>query len=345
MAETEQRTRTKREASIVDVAREAGVSAQTVSRVAGGKDVVKAETRERVLATMQKLGYRPNSAARALKSGRFRTIGVVMSGLGSYGNMHSLEGISNAAAKAGYSVILTVLGSITQAGFTGAFARFSEQAVDGVIAILEAHELAGRDVILPTGFPVVVIDSRESDSYPVVDADQQQGARLATEHLLDLGHSTVWHVRGPLEAYSADRRAVAWQQVLEERGCPVPEVQQGDWSAMSGYEIGLALAKNSEVTAVFAANDQMALGLLRAFAESGRRVPADISIVGFDDMAEAKNFLPPLTTIRQHFDQVGTQAVDDLIAAIDGSPRSGATRIPTELIPRASTAPPPSAMS
>ena len=332
-------TPSRREPSINDVARAAGVSAQTVSRVATGKDVVRAETRDRVVEAMQRLGYRPNGAARALKSGRFRNIGVIMFSLSTYGNMRTLEAIASEATTAGYSLTLIPLDAATQSSVSGAFARLSEQAVDGIIILIEAHRLNESDVELPTGMPVVVLDSSAHYDLPVVDTDQAQGARLATEHLLGLGHETVWHVTGPQESFSAQRRQESWHKTLADHGAFVPEPLTGDWTAESGHAAGLRLAATPGVTAVFAANDQMALGVLRALHQTGRSVPEEVSVVGFDDMPEAASFWPALTTVRQHFDQVGVAAWRSLLASIEGERPGSVGLIPTELVVRESSGP------
>ncbi|KZB86120.1 hypothetical protein AVL48_28465 [Amycolatopsis regifaucium] len=173
-----------------------------------------------------------------------------------------------------------------------------------------------------------------------VDFDQASGAIAATRHLLDLGHETVWHVAGPPESYAAERRRKSWQQTLEEDGREVPPPLIGDWSSRAGYEYGVQLAGDPEVTAVFAANDQMALGLLRALHEKGRSVPRDVSVVGFDDMDEAAHLWPPLTTVRQSFDEVGKRAVAALLAEITDAGTAGAISVPTEPVVRSSTAAP-----
>jgi DNA-binding LacI/PurR family transcriptional regulator len=330
----------RREPSINDVASEAGVSAQTVSRVANGKDVVRPETRDRVVAAMQKLGYRPNRAARSLKYGRYRNIGVIMFSLSSFGNMHTLEAIANEATAADYTLTLIPLQAATRASVSGAFARLSEQAVDGIVILIEAQQLDESDLEMPIGVPVVVVDSNPLNNLPFVDTDQAQGARLATRHLLELGHATVSHVAGPARSYSASRRREAWERTLVEHGAAVPPYIQGDWTAEAGYEAGLVLAADRSVTAVFTANDQMALGVMRALHEAGRRIPGDVSVVGFDDMPESANFWPPLTTVRQHFDRVGVAAIRAIIAEIEGEPFEKRDLVPTELIVRASTAAP-----
>jgi DNA-binding LacI/PurR family transcriptional regulator len=326
---------------MAEVATHAGVSTQTVSRVSNGLTNVDPATRDRVLAAMQELGYRPNRAARALRSGQYRNVGVIMFTLSSFGNVRTLESISIAAAQAGYSVTLIPVEKPTQEHVTKAFARLSEQSVDGVIIVIEAHFVNQADVELPVGIPVVVIDSGTRPDYPVVDNDQAQGARLATEHLLELGHDTVWHVAGPSSSYSATRRESTWRSTLENAGRAVPPVVRGDWSTASGYRAGVELRSRDDVTAVFAANDQMALGVLRAFHEVGRRVPEDTSVVGFDDMAESDSFWPPLTTIHQQFDVVGQTGMQMLIAEIEaGTITPGTFTVPTSLVVRESTAPP-----
>jgi DNA-binding LacI/PurR family transcriptional regulator len=323
-----------------DVAREAGVSGQTVSRVVNARGYVGAATRERVEAAMLQLGYRPNSAARALRSGRFRTIGVVMFSFSSYGNQRTLDAIAVRAAQLGYALTLIPVESSAGATVAGAFRRLEEHAVDGIIIVIEAHQLDEADVEIPVGLPVVFVDSNRDATRPFVDTDQAQGARLATEHLLDLGHETVWHVSGPAKSYSAERRREAWRTTLENRGLAVPEVVPGDWSAASGYAAGLRLLDRDDVTAVFAANDQMAIGVLRAFRAAGRDVPADVSIVGFDGLPDAAQLWPPLTTVQQHPEIVGALAVDALLAELDGEVRGQAPLVGTELIVRESTAPP-----
>ncbi|KJQ53486.1 LacI family DNA-binding transcriptional regulator [Microbacterium sp. SA39] len=323
-----------------DVAREAGVSGQTVSRVVNARGYVGAATRERVETAMQSLGYRPNSAARALRSGRFRTIGVVMFSFSSYGNQRTLDAIAVRAAQLGYALTLIPVESSAGETVAGAFRRLEEHAVDGIIIVIEAHQLDEADIEIPQALPVVFVDSNRGDLHPFVDTDQAQGARLATEHLLDLGHATVWHVAGPAKSYSAERRREAWRATLDGRGLTIPEVLQGDWSAESGYGAGLRLREIDDVTAVFAANDQMAIGVLRAFREAGREVPEDVSIVGFDGLPDAAQLWPPLTTVQQHPERVGALAVDALLGELDGAERVHTPLVGTELVVRESTAPP-----
>jgi DNA-binding LacI/PurR family transcriptional regulator len=327
--------------SMADVAQLAGVSSQTVSRVANGHPSVVESTRRQVLAAMQELGYRPNSAARALRSGRFRTIGVILFTLSTTGNVRTLEAIAASAAAEGYAITVIPVEAPTQDGVNGAFTRLGELAVDAVILLMEVHLLDAASVSLPTDVPVVVADSDAGDRYPVVDTDQAAGSRVAVEHLLALGHETVLHLAGPTGSYAGQRREDAWRRALLDAGRTVPPVHRGDWSAASGYAVGLEIAR-TDATAVFAANDQMALGLLRALAESGRRVPQDVSVVGFDDVPDAVAFLPPLTTVHQDFAEVGRLLVSGVLRRLaEHTAAHGTTLVPTRLVERASTAAPP----
>jgi len=326
--------------SQADVALHAGVSGQTVSRVSNGSANVDVETREKVLRSMAALGYRPNRAARALRSGRFRSIGVIMFGLDSFGNMRTLNAIANSAATAGYSVALVTVRAPSQESVSAAFDELLGQSIDGIVIVIDALLADTAVATIPRGLPVVVLDSRERQDYPVVDIDQAGGARLAVEHLLSLGHETVFHISGPDRSFSALSRRAAWEQTLRGHGRRVPEVVAGDWSSRSGYEGGLRLASDPEVTAVFAANDQMALGLLRALHEVGRLVPEEISVVGFDDGPDAECYWPPLTTVQQTFGEVGRRSVEMLIAEIEGQgPQPGVTLVETRLVIRDSTGP------
>ncbi|MCM3696738.1 LacI family DNA-binding transcriptional regulator [Microbacterium oleivorans] len=322
-----------------DVARHAGVSAQTVSRVVTGAARVDEPTRERVLASMRELGYRPNRAARALRSARYRSIGVVMSDLTSYGSVRTWEAISRAGAASGYAVALVPTARFDRAAVTEAIERARDQAVDGLVIAIGDHLSAGEDLPLPDDIPVVVVDASALEDRSFVDTDQTMGAGQAVGHLLALGHRTVHHVAGPVNSYSAVRREDGWRTALAAAGRDVPGVERGDWSALSGYAAGCRLRDRPDVTAVFAANDQMALGVLRALHETGVAVPARVSVVGFDDMPEAAQFWPPLTSVHQEFDEVGRAAVDVLLTRIDDAAALRRLLVPTRLVVRGSTAP------
>ncbi|MEU3499056.1 LacI family DNA-binding transcriptional regulator [Kitasatospora cineracea] len=328
--------------SQADVAALAGVSSQTVSRVANNRSNVEPETRERVLSAMRVLGYQRNSAARALTLGRFHVLGVVTFDVTAQGNARTLAAISRAAQRAGYSLNVVCVEDQTERAVQQAVRQLTDQAVDGLV-VIEAQILDRPGFSVTSGVPVVVADGDPERRFPSVDTDQAAGATAATRHLLGLGHRTVWHLGGPQDSYAARRRAAAWHAALKAAGAPVPPLRYGDWTAEDGYRIGRELAARPDVTAVFAANDHLALGLLRALHEAGRRVPEDVSVAGFDDLPEAAYYLPPLTTVRQDFEEVGRQCVARLLAQIEapGTAGDAPVVVAPELVVRASTAPPP----
>ncbi|MCX5240278.1 LacI family DNA-binding transcriptional regulator [Streptomyces prunicolor] len=330
-----------RPAVLGDVARLAEVSAMTVSRVLNEHAGVKESTRARVLAAVAELGYRPNSMARALVTGRSRVLGVVGFDTRLYGPATTLFGIEQAARDAGYTVRVTTLESTGQNSGEEVMRDLMSESLAGVILAAPHDWAAGALPHLTTGTPVVVVDvDIEQESAPVVGIAQHAGARQATEHLLSLGHRTVWHVAGPVDWPSAQARETAWRTTLTEAGRKAPAPLRGDWTARSGYEQGRRLVRRKDVTAVFAANDQMALGVLLALREAGLDVPGDVSLVGFDDIPEAAYFWPPLTTVRQDFDEAGRLALDLLVDQIEGAGvRGGLTVVEPELVVRASTGP------
>jgi DNA-binding LacI/PurR family transcriptional regulator len=327
--------------SIADVAQLAGVSSQTVSRVSTGADNVRPETRERVLAAMDELGYSPNHAARALRYGSFGTIGLIAHRLARTGESRTVEAVVEAARAEGYTVSLVDVQSPSSDDVTEAAARLSHQSIDGLV-IIRAETATPASLVLPPRLPVVVSDSRFVGHHPAVAADQVTGTHLAVQHLLDLGHRTVHHLAGPVDSAPAEIRVDTWREHLVGSGRPVPPVLRGDWSARSGYEQGRSLSDDPEVTAVFCANDEMAAGLVRALYEHGRRVPGDISVVGFDDIPLTEFLWPPLTTVQQDFHLIGNQLVDLLLRQIRGRETLTDTRIvvPTRLVVRGSTAAP-----
>jgi DNA-binding LacI/PurR family transcriptional regulator len=322
-----------------DVAELAGYSHQTVSRVLSGHPNVRAHTRARVMAAIQELGYRPNLAARALVTGKSQTLGVVCLNSILYGPASMLYAIEEAAQLADYWVTVASVRAFDRASLRKAIARLADQAVDGVVVI--APLASAREALqeLPHDIPVVAVEGDPEDYNALVRVDQVAGARLATEHLLGLGHPTVWHVAGPSDWLDAQGRVAGWRSTLAAAGAEVIAPLAGDWSADSGYRAGQLLARMPDVTAVFVANDPMALGLLRALHERGRRVPEDVSVVGFDDIPEAAYFNPPLTTVRQNFEEVGQRSLALLLDRIAGR-RDGPSDVVVEpeLIVRQSTA-------
>jgi DNA-binding LacI/PurR family transcriptional regulator len=328
--------------AMTDVARFVGVSHQTVSRVINNHPNVRPQTRARVLAAMQELGYRPNTAARTLATGRSRTLGVVTLPGTLYGPSSTLYAIEQAAWAADYQVSVVRLRSVDQASVRQAVARLVTQSIEGVIAITPLLVSGEALSQVARTLPFVAVEGNPEGDLSIVSVDQEAGARRATQHLLAAGHATVWHVAGPHGWYEAAGRVAGWRQALEDAGAKIPLTLTGDWTPSAGFEAGQILARTSEATAIFVANDQMALGVLRALREHGRRVPEDVSVVGFDDIPEAGYFSPPLTTIRQDFASVGRASLRSLIDQIEsGKPSSTRVVIPPDLVVRDSTAPPP----
>jgi DNA-binding LacI/PurR family transcriptional regulator len=323
---------------MADVAVLAGVSHMTVSRVLNDPASVKPETRERVLAVMQSLGYRPNTIARALATGRTRTLGVVALATALYGPTSTLLAIEGAARTAGYNLDIVRLPAVTPPSLDEATAGLHERGVDGIIAIA-THTWAPKALQSAVRHVPLVLVEGGAGQLPTVAVDQEKGAVLATEHLLALGHRTVWHVAGPSDWLEAKARQRGWRESLRRAGREVPPVLPGGWGVRSGYEAGCRLAAESGPIAVFVANDQMALGVLRAFHQAGIDVPGQASVVGFDDVPEAAYFTPPLTTVRQDFAEVGRRALKLLLEQMP--PGAGDERhlvVEPQLVIRGSTA-------
>lgn len=327
----------RRPAVMADVAQLAGVSHQTVSRVLHDSPHVRGDTRERVLGAIRQLDYRPNTVAQALVTGRSKTLGVVSFDTTLYGPASTLLGIEQAAHDAGYAVSISSLRSLNRPTVLAAIYRLRDQGVDGVAVIAPLR--AGVDALryLRPEFVVVAVEAGPDASIPVATVDQVAGAAAATRHLLSLGHKTVWHLAGPTDWKEAEERVDGWRSTLKAAGAQIPGLLRGDWTARSGYELGRNLLQLPELTAIFVANDQMALGLLRRLHEAGRDVPRDLSVVGFDDIPEAAYFTPPLTTVRQDFAELGRRCLHMLLARIEGESGPSRVVVAPELVVRAST--------
>jgi DNA-binding LacI/PurR family transcriptional regulator len=327
---------------MADVGRLAGVSHQTVSRVINGSPNVRADTRLRVMSAMRELGYRPNSAAKALVTGRTNMLGVVGFDTTLYGPASVLFGIEREAHEAGYLMIVASLKALDRGSVADAIERLRVRGVDGILVIAPDQQAAEALSAAQIDVPLVAVEAGPADAFSVVAVDQFAGAVSATRHLLDLGHETVWHISGPADWLESRERVDGWRTTLEAAGSVPPQVLVGDWSARAGFDLGRRLSRDRSVKAIFAANDQMALGVLRAMHEAGRDVPNDVSLVGFDDIPESPYFTPPLTTVRQDFIEVGSRSLRSLVRTIETGQRVvQGSRVAPALIVRASTAPPP----
>ncbi|SDU84924.1 LacI family DNA-binding transcriptional regulator [Jiangella alkaliphila] len=319
----------------------AGVSHMTVSRVLNDHPNIRPETREKVLRVVEELNYQRNSAARALATRKSRRIGVIVDRPVEIGPDSTLRAVEHAAREAGYSVS-SVAASPDDDGVRPreAVAYLTAHGIDALCVI--APRASSVDVLreLTDGMPTLIVKADDDANFLTASVDQRLGATLAVQHLMDLGHREIVHVAGPLDWLDARARERGWHAHLKKAGLHIPPAFVGNWSADSGYEFAVAFDELPPFTAIFAANDQMALGILHGFRDRGIRVPEDVSVVGFDDLSVSRHFLPTLTTVRQDFHALGTLAVEILVAAVEGRSTERRSRIAPELIVRESTAGP-----
>jgi DNA-binding LacI/PurR family transcriptional regulator len=307
------------------VARLAGVSHQTVSRVLNGHPSVREDTRTRVLVAMGELQFRPSRAARVLSTRRSETIGVLAAAVGShYGPASSVSAVEDAARERGFYATVAHLASVSSAAITAAVEDLLGQDVEGIVIVAPRTAVLSHLASLPLTVPIVAAqgEQRDAGGIPVVSVDQQAGVRLVLRHLMERGHERIVHLAGPPDWNDAQSRQRAHEAELRSAGLPVLPAVFGDWTSDSGYAVGrelMARGDRPEFTAVFSSNDQMALGLIHAFREAGVDVPGDVSVAGFDDIPESAHFWPPLTTVRQDFASLGDRCVATLVAAIEQS--------------------------
>lgn len=314
----------------------------TVSRVLTKSKFVAPELAERVNRAVEELGYRPNSAARATRSG-VRTLVTVLSGAtGNYGYARTIEGVEAAGRRAGLSVMVSVVESESDADVRRAVDLVLSQPVAGVI-VLE-FDKPGRATLrhLPPTLPFVVAGggSRRSGNPPYALLDERAAGREATRYLLDLGHTTVHHIAGPTMGKHSGRTA-GWRSELVDAGIEPPPIMHSGWDPRSGYAWGKKIAGRDDVTAVFCGSDDIALGVMRALVEEGVRIPEDVSVVGFDDQPHVAMWVPALTTVRQDFDDLGGRALGLLTQLIGGEADVASSIVTPGLVVRESSGPPP----
>lgn len=315
----------RKRVTIKQVAQEAGVSTQTVSRVTNDRPDVAPETRRRVLEVIERLGYQPSALARSLIRQRSHTLGVVTAGLEYVGPSHTLSGITEQAEAMGYSLLLKELPEFDTSDVEPILNALLARQVDGIIwAVAEVSDnrdwLADRLNDLPV--PIVFLTMHQRPDLSIVSIDNYLGGRIATEYLLKQGYRHIGHVAGPLEWWESRQRKAGWQNALLDAGIRVSEDQslEGDWSSESGEKtIRQLLGQYREMDAVFVANDQMALGVLQVTCRRGLKVPQDLAVVGFDGIPEAAYYWPPLTTVKQNLHRLGCIAVEQALRAIEAS--------------------------
>ena len=324
--------------NIRDVARLAGVSYQTVSRVLNEHPSIRESTKQRVLDVIRDIGYRPNQAARALVTSRSRTIGVLTAQTVNYGPQTSVTAIEQAAREAGYRITITSIASREYPSIKAALDHLLTQSVEALVVIAPQVRVLEAIREMEIDVPYVTLQNADLGSHSM-SIDQVAGARLATRHLIELGHTEIMHISGPQDWIEAEARMQGYLEAINERDLRTRAPILGDWTAHFGYYAGLELLRFRDFTAMFASNDQMALGFVHACLEMGLDVPGDISVVGFDDIPEAAHFFPPLTTVRQNFAEIGRRAVSILLSELQGDAVEHA-QIEPELVVRRSTAAP-----
>ena len=333
--------------TIVDVAREAGVSFATVSRVINNKAGVRADKREAVLRAMTRLGYVANQQARSLAGGRSHIVGVLVQDLGTSYMGAIIRGIDQALDQAQYDLMLytTHRRKTKESAYVAALTR---GLADGLLLVLPTHASTYLDSLIRQGFPYMLVDHQGSGDYRrSVGATNFQGAYDATRHLIELGHRRIGHIAGTAALGCAQDRVAGYRAALNAAGLPADPalIAQGDFFQPSGFGgADRLLALPDRPTAIFAANDDMAFGVLEAARLRGLSIPADLSVIGFDDVPQTSIIHPPLTTVRQPLEQMGRVAAERLLELIEDPELTvGRVVLPTELIVRHSTCPPAAA--
>ncbi|CAN5267512.1 LacI family DNA-binding transcriptional regulator [soil metagenome] len=325
--------------NIRDVARLAGVSYQTVSRVLNDSPGIRDATKQKVLDVIGEIGYRPNQAARALVTSRSRTIGVLSQQTAHYGPTTSTQEIETAAKEAGYRLSITNISSGDYVAIKTGLDYLLSQRVEALVIIAPQLRVFEAIKELSITVPFVTLQTTDLGGAHSMSIDQLAGARLATRHLIELGHTEIVHISGPQDWIEAEARLQGYVEEMREAELPTRAPIVGDWSAHFGYYAGLELLRFRDFSAVFASNDQMALGFMHAARELGLSIPGDISVVGFDDIPEAAHFYPPLTTVRQSFAEIGRRAISLLLAELSGGVRLEHGQLMPELIVRESAGP------
>ncbi len=298
---------------MVDVAREAGVSFKTVSRVVNEPDAVRPSTREAVLGAMERLGFRSNYAARSLKLGAYKSIGLVIFDLFG-GNLSVLNSIASAAAEKSYAITLIKRVGEEELTLSEAARRMGQLPVDGMIFNLAQMVDDFLEYRSPTGLKTVIITPFEHAACSTVSDDQEGAAMTACKRLIELGHRNIRFIAGTQGSLASKNRELGWRRALAEAGLEAADPLQGDWGADSGYEAGALLAKDRECTAVLAGNDNMANGAMCALRDAGRRIPEDMSIIGIDD--SLADYVPHtiLSSIRFDHQQLGISAFNEVVS-------------------------------
>jgi DNA-binding LacI/PurR family transcriptional regulator len=326
-----------KKANIYDVASLAEVSHQTVSRVLNNHSSVKPATREKVEKAIAELNYRPNQAARQLVTSRSKIIGILIAGTELYGPWAILNAMERVARIEGYSVIsISVLPDSPESWRSG-IEQLRNLDIDGVITIALPNVILREVEKTLNGATIVFVDSEPTKKFDVFNIDNYQGGLLATKHLIDLGHKNIVHITGPLSGYEGKMRRQAYEDAMKEARLSA-DVIEGDWSIEKGFEVGNIIATRKKLpTAIFAANDHLAVGVLKALNDHHIKVPGDISLIGFDDIPEARFMAPSLSTVKQNFDELGKLSIQKVLAQLKEPEKVVSLKIDAALVIRDST--------
>jgi LacI family transcriptional regulator len=313
----------KNKTTIYDVATRAGVSRQTVSRVLNNRQDVSDETRARVKEIMLELNYQPSAVAQSLSRQKSYLFGVVTAGLKFIGPSRTLSGITSKAEELGYGLLLKELASFNSNNVKPLLQWFKSHQVDGIIWAapeIEDNRYWINEILPGLEIPIIFLTMEEQRKVSIVTTDNFNGARSATQHIIERGRKNIGHIAGPLEWWEARQRKSGWESKLNEVGIRVTDRMwtQGNWSSKSGKIALIELFdKFPEMDGVFVGNDQMALSVLLCAKEIGKIIPQDLSVVGFDGIADSEFYCPPLTTIYQNQDELGSLAVAELTSQIE----------------------------
>jgi LacI family transcriptional regulator len=328
---------TDKRATIKDVARTAGVSTQTVSRVINDRPDVAQETRERIQQIVLELGYQPSALARSLISQRSYTLGVVTAGLKFIGPSRTLNGITSMAEHLQYALLLEELPRFDTEDIRPLLQDLLSHHVDGIVwAVPEVGDNRRwvDEILTDVRVPVVFLTMQPRPGITSVSVDNYAGGVLVTRHLLEQGRHHIGHISGPLDWWEARQRKLAWQDTLKKAGMQPADnhCREGNWSSSSGETAFIQLLKSyPEMDAVFVGNDQMALTVLHFAHRLGMRVPQDLAVAGFDNMIESAYFSPALTTINQNQHELGCRAVDETVKLIEAA-RNNEKLVPQNIV-------------
>lgn len=325
--------------SMADVAAAAGVSQQTVSRVVNDRPNVSEITRRRVQGAMDRLGFRPNYAGRSLRGGRYLSVGLCAYDITQVGNLTMLDGIMGAAREHGYAITLVEMSKVDTFSLAEASRALAERPVDGVVIGMSRMAPDFETFDPQPGMNTVIVTMCAHPRVTTVDSDHYGCSKLVMDHLFEYGHEQIRFVGGPAFSIDSKFREAGWRDALASRRIEPVAPLRGDWTADSGYEVGRALAADRTMTAVYVANDQMAVGVIAALREAGRRVPEDVSVVGIDDSLRSMIPHVELTTVRFDLRERGRLVFEHAMGSVDAPIE--AVRIPGELVRRSTVAPRP----